>query len=463
MKLKFATKPWKHQLNAIKYLMPLNYGALYTDMGTGKTKIMIDLIVNRGFKKVIIVAPKKVCAVWPKEFTIHAPKSNIRVIDVSNISGDIKASVIKNNTSDTKFDQEVITVNYESIWREPFKTFLLKKYKADCVICDESHRIKSPSSKCSRFLQLLGKITPNRFLMTGTPLSQSPLDIYAQYRFLEPSIFGTNFNNFKGQYSNWINVAGGYSILDKKNPYKNLDELHDKMFACAFKADSDVELPETQDITIEYDMPKQSEKYYKEIQKEGCLEFAQGIVETSNVVSVVTKLQQILSGYLPLESDGVKTIQEIDSARQDALYDLLEGIAPDEPIVVFAKYTKDIKNIHSVCTRLNRATSELSGKTDTLKDWLEGGTQVLIVQIQSGAEGINLTRARYCIYYTLTYSLTKYLQSRKRVHRPSQTRPVVYYTLVCRISKGKTVDEHIVQSLASNKSLIDTIIENKEI
>lgn len=460
MDLKFYTTPWKHQVEAIEYFMPRNYGALYTDMGTGKTKIMIDLIVNKRFKRAVIVAPKKVCRVWETEFSKHmSPDALYCVLNLSDLSGSNKIDTVKKMSQNAIYEVEILVVNYDSIWREPFKSFLLKSYKADAVICDESHRIKSPSSKCSRFLHLLGKNTRNRYLMTGTPLAQSPLDIYAQYRFLEPSIFGTNFNIFKNTYGNWIHTKGGYSILDKINPYKNLDELHSKMFSCAFKAESGVVLPDTQDIIIEYDLPKDTEKYYREIQKEGCLELKQGVVETSNVVSIVTKLQQIMSGYLPLNNNGTKILQALDTARQETLEELLEGIK--EPVVIFAKYTQDIKNIHKVCQKLDYTISELSGNNDNIKDWMDGNTQVLVIQINSGAEGLTLTRARYCIYYTLSYSLTKYLQSRKRVHRPGQTRPVIYYTIVGKLKKGTSIDERILDSLKNNKNLIDSILTKK--
>jgi SNF2 family DNA or RNA helicase len=462
--MKFYTKPWKHQIEALKYLISRKYGALYTDMGSGKTKIMIDLIVNKDFKKTIIVCPKKVCRVWLTEFSKHAPHAEFDIQDLSKIAGNNKVNHIIKNRQNKKFGYEVLIVNYESIWRDPLKSFLLNKYHADCIICDESHRIKSPGSKCSKFLHLIGKKTEYKYLMTGTPLAQSPLDIYAQYRFLDPEIFGTNFNNFKYQYSNWIQIKGEqYSIIDKRNPYKNLDELHRKMFSCAFKIDSEIELPETQDIIIEYDIPKESDQFYQEIKKEGCLILDNGIVETSNVVSIVTKLQQIMSGYLPIETKEGKTTQEIDTARQDVLYELIENIPPEEPIIIFAKYTKDIKDIHEVAKKLNRGSSEISGKVDTLDNWLEDKTKILAIQIRAGAEGLNLTKAKYCIYYTLTYSLEKYQQSRKRVHRPGQTRPVVYYTIIGKIKKGSSIDDQIFTSLQNNENLISKIMRNKDL
>lgn len=456
---KFHTEPWKHQEAALKFLYPRDFGALYTDMGSGKTKIVIDLILNRGWGTTLIVAPKKVCRVWPKEFSIHAPKDTIRVLDVSNIAGKDKAGYILNNGKEGQQTQTVIVINYDSIWREPFKKFILDKYPIDTVICDESHRIKNPGSKASRMLQILGRRVKHRFLMTGTPLAQSPLDIYAQYRFLEPSIFGTQYNSFQNRYANMTPMPGGFSILNKSNPYKNYEELHDKMFSCAFHIEIDQSLPATQDIFVEFDLSPTAQKHYKELRKEGVLELKEGDVTAGNVLAVMTRLQQLVSGYLPIEDeDGNKKMLEIDDSRRLALKEILEDIPPEEPVVIFTKYTKDIKNVRKVVNELGRKSSELSGKRDTMHNWEAGKTQVLVVQITSGAEGINLTKAKYNIYYTPTHSLMQYKQSRKRSHRPGQTRPVIYYKLVSKMKKGKTIDETIYEGLDNNEEVIAKVM-----
>jgi SNF2 family DNA or RNA helicase len=253
-------------------------------------------------------------------------------------------------------------------------------------------------------------------------------------------------------------------MIDKRNPYKNLDELHEKMFSCAFQVEVEQNLPETQDIIIEYDMPPASQQHYRDMVKHGVAELAEGVAVAGNVLSVLTKLQQITSGYLPVEDDeGEKKVVLIDTARREALSDLLEGLPPDEPVVVFAKYRKDITNIRNAVKAMGRKSSEVSGKRDTLSNWEAGKTTVLVVQISAGAEGIDLTRARYCIYYSHTQSLGQYLQSRKRVHRPGQTRPVVYYRIVAKMKKGKSVDEKIVAALDANQSLVDAIMAGEDL
>jgi len=463
--MRFFTSPWKHQVKALKYLITRSFGALFLDMGAGKTKIMVDLIVNRGFKRTLIIAPKRVCRVWAPEFQKHAPSENIRVLDVSEVSGGARSRWLKSNLTGSEIDQQVIICNYESVWREPLRSYLLsKKGQMDCVICDESHRIKTPGSKVSRFLQLLGRRVENRFLMTGTPLAQSPLDIYAQYRFLKETIFGTSYGRFTNEFANFIQTSGGFPMLDPKTPYKNLDELHDRMFSCAFCVEVDLNLPPTQDIQIEFDLPPKVQKMYKELEKEGCLTLKDGTLETGNILTVIMRLQQLTSGYIPLEDAGGNSkLTTVDDSRQLALKELLEGIPEDEPVVIFCRFRKDINNIRSLVKSIGRKSSELSGARDTLHRWQAGKTTVLVVQIASGAEGNDFTRAKYCIYYTLAHSLAKYKQSRKRIHRPGQTRPVIYYTLVAKLDKGLTIDEKIVESLRTNQNLVDIIMRERKI
>lgn len=446
-------KLWRHQIEALEYFKPRNYGALYTKPGTGKTRIMLELIKSRDFKLTLITCPKKVCRVWPTEFNKHFRGNNYKILDVSLYANERKVTEVKKVLELNKNIHLIIVNNYDSVWRKPLRDFLLK-IKLDCVICDESHRIKTPGSKVSRFLTLLGKRVPNRFLMTGTPLAQSPLDIYAQYRFLNPEIFGTNYAVFKERYANWIQVPGGFSMLNKSNPYKNLDELHEKMFSCAFMPEVEQNLPPVQDILWEFDLPKKSEKYYKELKKEGVLELKEGVVDSGNVLAIITRLQQLTSGYLPTDEG----IVEIDAARKDSFRELLESLPDGEPVVVFCRFRKDIKNCRRVVKDMGRKSSEISGVRDTSTNWYAGKTSVLVVQISAGSEGIDLTRARYGVYYTKTQALWQYQQSRKRLHRPGQVRPTTFYHIVARMSRGRTIDEDINQSLEDNENLIDVIL-----
>lgn len=460
------TEPWEHQLKALDYLMVRHYGALYTDMGTGKTKVGIDLIVNRGFNLSLIVGTKKSCEVWEDEFNLHCKKPDVLCFRLDPYSTKIKIIKLEETLAKAKENslKLVIIINYDSIWRKPFSEKLIN-LPIDCVICDESHRIKSPSSKCSLYLTRLGRRVENRFLFTGTPSPESPLDVYAQYRFLQPQIFGTNFHKFRDRYEN-VDVQktlyAGYRVLDKRKPYKNLDDLKEKMYRCAFYVKSNLDLPETTDITYTYTPSKTVIGIYKEVVKEGVYENDEGVLEINNALVKCLREQEILSGYLAMEGFNFTKKLKIktDDSRETALKEVVESINKKEKIVVFVKFRYDFEVVQRVAEQLGRSYGEISGKIDDYKRFKEtDDIDVLAVHYKSGSESINLTKARYCIYYSLSHSYGLYLQSRKRTHRPGQKRAVTYIHIVAKHPKVQLIDEKIMKALKNKQDLVDYIMK----
>lgn len=465
---KMKTQPWEHQLKALDYLMVRHYGALYTDMGTGKTKVGIDLIINRGFNMTLIVGTKKSCAVWEDEFSIHCDRSKILLFRLDLLSTTNKVSMLDKILlkSQEKVLPVVIIINYDSIWRKPFSEKLIKA-PIDCIICDESHRIKTPSSKCSLYLSRIGKRVENRFLFTGTPSTQSPIDVYAQYRFLAPEIFGTRFSEFRDRYENvdaQRTAYAGYRVLNKRQPYKNLDELKEKMYSCAFYVRANITLPEVTDIYTKFTPSKETIKVYKEIRKEGVYEDEDGVLEINNALVKSLREQELLSGYVHIEDFDFVTHSKktLDNSRRDALQELLEGIRAEEKVVIFCKFRYDFQQIEFVCKELGRKYGEISGKRDDYEAWKKGNIDIIAVHYNSGSESINLTQARYCIYYSLSHSYGLYRQSRKRVHRPGQDKPVVYYHLIAQIPKIITVDDKIVEAMKNKQDLLEYLLNTEK-
>lgn len=466
---KMKTEPWEHQLKALDYLMVRKFGALYTDMGSGKTKVAIDLIVNKGFNFTVICGTKKSCDVWEREFQKHCDtlKRKICVFKGVKYSAVDKVTKLKEKLRSAAISGQkmVFIINYDSVWRKPFSEYLIKQ-NIDCVICDESHRIKSPGSKCSWYLARLGQKVPYRYLMTGTPTTETPMDVYAQYRFLQPKIFGTRFDEFRDRYENVDVVAttyAGYRVLHKKQPYKNLDELKEKMYSCAFYITPKIKLPPQTFITYEFEPSKKLIEIYKEVKKEGVYEDEDGVLEINNALVGVLRRQQILSGCLPMEDEDFTEhfTKIVDNTRQKAFMELLEDIPKCEPVVVFAKFRHDFDCIRDACKKLNRGYAEISGERDDEQSWQEGKAHVLAVHYSSGSESIDLTKARYCIYYSLCHSYGLYRQSLKRIHRPGQTRPVTYYSIVCKMPKIKTIDEQILAALKNKQDVAEYLLKNK--
>lgn len=454
---------------ALDYLYNKTAGALYTDMGTGKSKVIIDLIVNKRFKTTLIVCTKKGCGNWVKQFKIHSDIGENFLVNLSEKTTQGKVTLLKEKLKiaqekSANFKQCIFICNYDSVWREPFGSQLLKAH-LDCIVCDESHRIKTPGSKCSRFLSKLGKKSNYRYLVTGTPLAENPTDIYAQYRFLDPAIFGTSLTAFRERYEK-LDIARtaqvGYRVLDQKEPYINLDELKEKMFSCAFMAKSEVKLPKRLNIIQSFRLGKNALQAYKDITKTGVVEIENaGQISVENILSLSLRQQQITSGFIPLLDEDFQPCGEktIDTNKVETLKELIENLPKKEPVVIFAKFKKDLLNIKELCCHMGWGYSEISGHCDQEAEWQAGKTQILGVQYASGSESITLTRAHYCIYYSLTYSLSQYRQSKKRIHRPGQEHQCTYYYLIAELDKGKSIDRIIVDSLIKKGDIVDSIVQ----
>ena len=469
----YKTEPWSHQKKALSYLFKRDAAALYTDMGTGKTKVMIDLMQSRNFKRVLVVAPKKACDVWVKQIALHGVGGKFRTYPCQNLSKakvtELLLGIPKWTKSRTQEETYVFIINYEKVWDKNIERVLSRKtFGLDCIICDESHRIKGPRSNCTMALTRLGKLVPHRYLVTGTPLAENPIDVYAQYKFLDRTIFGDNFGAFRDEYENLdivLTTRIGHRIRDKKEPFKNLDQLREKMFSCAFYIESSVELPEQTDIEWNFEMPKRTQKLYDEFIEDSAYEMNGMWLSADNVLVNILKLQQLTSGYACVEDIDTKEkkILNVDKARVEAFNEILEELPENEPLVVFCNYKKDIKNVRRACKEAGLLFSELHGGKDTLKSWQDGKTQVIILQYSSGSESIDLTRARYCVYYSLTRRLSLYEQSRKRIHRPGQTRPCVYYHLIEKKTPTKvsriTIDEKMYAALKQKKDMVDYVME----
>lgn len=434
--LTFKTEPWRHQVEAINMGLRHTGFGIFLDMGTGKTKVAIDIMVNRGHQRILTVAPKRALDVWPRQVAEHS--NGYTVVNFKNVPKKKIVEVLKEGRDDIKI---MYVMNYEVTWQEPVKS-ALKKMKFDLIILDEAHRIKGPGSKTSKNMAILGKTIPWRLALTGTPTPQSPLDAYAMYRFLDPSIFGTRYSDFKSRYC----IENPFNY---QKEYINQGEQHEKMYSIAYRVLSEdvLELPEVVEQNYKVELQYETMQIYKQLRRESVLVVDGELVPINNVLAQYTRMHQLTSGVVP---DG-KGTKIIDTSKRDMFADVLSDLPIHEPVVVFAKFVVDLDNIKEVCRVQKRRYSEVSGRIDQLKEWQSGATDVVAVQIQSGAEAEDYTRSHYGIYYSLGFNLKDYLQSRKRLDRPGQTRHPVFIHL---LAKG-TIDIQIMEAIKSGKQIID--------
>ncbi len=438
------TNSWLHQRHAYWYIKDLRGAGIFMEMGTGKSKVAVDIVANRGDQKILVVAPKRVLNVWVREFEKHSIRPTA-VIPLTRSTNRAKTNQILEYDGD--FPVAFVT-NYEIVWRKPLADVILD-YDFDCVIADEVHRLKKPGGKASLFMSRLGGRVPYRLGLSGTPMPNSPLDIYAIYRFLDPGVFGTNYEGFESRYA----IKGGYEGKQVVG-YRNLDELHRRVYDIAFRVKSaDVlDLPEPIFETYTLQLSRKANDIYRQMEKESIITFKESeSLIADNVLTQLLRLQQITSGHLP---DGDE-LRVVDTEKANLLKDILEDIDIREPIVIFARFRHDLQQIREVSESQGRRCAELSGQADQLEDWKKGDYDVMAVQIQAGGEGEDFTRARYAIYYSLGFSLKDYEQSRFRVLRPGQTRTPVFIHLVAE----NTVDEKVMKALQDKKQVIESVLD----
>ena len=442
------TKPWRHQRAAFSFARSKRGAMLAMGMGTGKSLVTVALLHDKRYS--LILCPKAVMSVWPREFERHADYL-ADVVVLSGRSTKAKAGALKLSMDRAMVSgrQLVVVCNYDAAWREALADAMLA-VPWDAVVLDESHKIKAPGGRMSRFCGELRKVAKQVFGLTGTPMPHSPLDIYAQYRAIDDKVFGRNFSRFRQSYA----IMGGFGGKQVVG-YKDADALRAKFLSIAFQAGRDViELPEAVHQVVPVEIGPKARRVYTGLATAFYAELDVGEVTVANALVRLLRLQQVTGGHLKLDSGAV---EQVDGAKQEALEDLLEGMGP-EPCVVFCRFTSDIGAVKLACASLSLSCCELSGAANQLAEWQAGHHQVIAVQIQSGGAGVDITRSRYCIYYSLGFSLGDYDQSLARIHRPGQQREVTYYHLIAK----DTVDEQVYAALDARRDVVTSIMEGRK-
>lgn len=443
---------WKHQRQMIAWARHHKAALWHCGMGTGKTRTAIDLIQTEGFKNVLIACPNAVIDVWRNQFKNWAVKEILVVcLDKGSVSKktDTADSAIKLNAAVD--GQLVIVINYESLWREPFGSLALKQ-NFDLFIQDEIQANKSPGGKSSRYCHKLAKTCGKVLGLSGTPLPHSPMDAYGVFRALDDSIFGTSFQRFRSRYA----VMGGFQNKQVV-AYQNRDEMSAKIDSIRIHVSRDVlDLPDAVHIEQTFELDSKTRKIYRELENELYVAVESGEVTAANALTKLLRLQQITSGYLTLdtESGEDRSYERLNNSKAELLKTILDGLEQDEPVVVFCRFTHDIESVKAACLETGRTCLELSGHKKELQQWQAGDAPVIAVQIGTGAEGIDLTRAAYCVYFSLGFSLNQYEQSLARCHRPGQKRTVFYYHLIAE----NTVDRKVYLALKDRKNIIEAIL-----
>ena len=447
-----ATDAWQHQIEAYWFAIALDSAMLAMDMGTGKSKVAVDLSVNWGCSSVLIICPTSVRAVWRREFNRHSPVGwDVVILEKGTVAKRTEQAKAAKQWGENNCRRVCIVINYESVWRSPFAAWALEE-SWDCLILDESHRIKAHNSKVSNFCGRLGRRADHRLCLTGTPMPHSPLDLFGQFKTLDPGVFGTGFGQFRQRYA----ICQNPSIPQQITGHKNLDELHEKYNTLSFRVEAKdvLDLPPCTHDSRTFALSASARTAYNELERELITEVESGVVTVANALVKLLRLQQITSGYLP--ADDTKKEVSVDDGKANLLADLLADI--NEPVVVFCWFKHDLAKVSEVAEKLKRRYGELSGRRRDITDTatMSPDVDILAVQVKSGGIGIDLTRARIAICYSLgCISPGDYDQMVARLVRPGQERPVNFYHLIA----DNTVDVSMYRAREARRNVIDAVLE----
>jgi len=457
-------KLYSHQVAAVEFALDiLGYGArdptskavaVLAEMGTGKSLITIalagQLFTSSCITKLLVIAPKSIVGVWEAEVAKFADFDFTLEVLEGSLNEKVKALERLSRASGLK----VAVVNYESAWRMEQE---LARWNPCMIVCDESSKIKNPQAKQSKALHRLGRVSRHNVILTGTPVTNNPLDFYSQYKFLDEKIFGSSFFVFRARYA----ILGGYGNYQIVG-YKNLDDLTSKAHAVAYritKAEA-LDLPDMVDITRHINLEPKTAEIYKRIERESIAELNSGEVTTPNVLTKLLRLSQITGGYI--KSDDGERVECVSSAKMAALIDIIdECMEQDKKLVIFARFVPEIEAIARWLTSSKIAYALIKGDVkdraaEVAKFQTDPDCKVFIGQLQTTGMGLTLTAADTAVFYSVSYNFADYEQAKARIHRIGQTNKCTYIHLVAK----DTVDERVAEALAAKKNIADLVVDN---
>jgi len=458
-------KLYSHQEDAVGFsLKVLGYGkdpprsksvAILAEMGTGKSLITIALagqLYKQGhIKRLLVIAPLSITGVWREELKKFAGYPY--TLEVLAGGAAEKTKALERLSSSCK-GLSIAVVNYESALRIEAD---LAAWRPCLIVADESTKIKNPQAKQAKALHRLGRVAKHNAILTGTPITNSPLDFYSQYKFLDESIFGKSFFVFRARYA----ILGGYGMHQIVG-YKNLDDLTQKAHAIAYritKAEA-LDLPEQVDATQPITLDPRAERVYDRVERESVAELESGEVTATNVLTKLLRLSQITGGYL--KSDCGERVEEVSRAKLDALENIVdECMAAGKKLVVFARFIPEIDAIEKMLKKAKIGYALIKGEVkdraeQVAKFQTDPDTKVFVGQLQTTGMGLTLTAADTAVFYSLSYNFADYEQAKARIHRIGQKNHCTYIHLVA----SGTIDEKVMDALKAKKNMADLVVDN---
>lgn len=437
------------------------FGELF-EMGCGKTLTTIAVagaLYNLGkIDRVLVVAPTSVCSVWPHDLNQFATFPWEARVLLGDKKKRLKAL---NELENWPFKAlRIAVINYESTHREGIFE-ALAAYKPDLIVCDESQRIKNPSAAQSKALHKLGDAAPFRMILSGTPVQNNAVDLYSQYRFLDPAVYGANFYAFKNRYC----IMGGYGQHQIVG-YRNMDELVEKEHSVAYRVTKEecLDLPQQTFINRYVQFTDAEQAIYEQLRKSSFLELETGEnVTATTILTMYLRLMQLTGGFLT--ADESTRPKQVNTAKLDALTDIVDDYVVDagKKLVIFARFRAEIAAIENLLRLRKIQYGSIYGdvpmeeRGKIVEDFQTNpDTKVFVAQIQTAGLGITLHAASTAVFYSYDYNYANYAQALARIHRIGQRLPVTYIHLVV----DGSIDEKILAALENKEDMAKTVVDS---
>ena len=450
MKFGYATKPFQHQRDALTAGAKHRDFAYFMEMGTGKTKVAIDnanyMKQNSWIDWAVVIAPNSVYRNWISEIQKHSHGAVIHVHKDKEIYGDVRHP---------ERHLKWFLINVEALSHksgvDKLKNLLSRKGVNHLMILDESTTIKNRSAKRTRNICKLGKLAEYRRILTGSPITKSPLDLYTQCEFLSPHLLGfDSFFTFRARYAVMQQIEmGGRQMLFPKY-YTNLDELTHKLKAFSFRVKKKdcLDLPDKLYTVRKINLTAKQAEIYNRLKRYAYATINQDEVSFANKLTEILRLHQVTNGFVKSD-DG--TIQVFDDCPK--LKELMEILEETEgKFIIWANYVQNIKTIIEKIKEKYGADSVVSifGEVSTedrqqavSKFQNDSSCRFFVGNPSTGGYGLTLTSASYVVYFSNSYNLEVREQSEDRAHRIGQDKNVTYIDLITE----NTIDEFIVSAL----------------
>lgn len=469
--MQFKTKPFAHQLTALSLMKNAeNYG-LFMEMGTGKSKVAIDDLADlyrQGLVRgALIVGNKGSYLNWlSTQIPDHMPDD----IKMTLSYWDGKLRYWGHPSLHPEPPLRVLVMNIEALafpraWEEA-RNFL--RANSSVMIVDESTTIKNQKAKRTKATISLGKLAKYRRILTGSPITKNPLDLYAQCEFLAKGLLGyTSFFAFRARYAEMFEMGNGQRSFKVVRGFKNLGELTEKLGDFSYRVTKAecLDLPEKTYERRAVELTQEQTKLYKQLKDEAMAELSEtDVVYAPLAITKMLRLHQVICGHLP---DSLGQSVPLKDNRLAALLDLLDECSGK--VVIWATYTADINEIVNALTvkyeeEENSRTILYNGETTSearasaVKDFQENPDYRFFVgNPKVGGYGITLHAASIMIFYSNDFNLETRLQAEDRIHRIGQKNACTYIDLV---SPG-TIDEKIIDALRNKKNVAGEVLGDK--